>query len=413
MTMDKADRKLFTQMLLRIAAIVAVASLVILFFFQPHIFSRFFRRLLHILEPFLWGGAIAYLLNPMSSFCEKYLKKHWEKLFKKPAGKGMRAVGITLSLLIMAGILVLLIFSVLPALISSISSLVKQIPGAVNRFEEWLNSLDQGDASHEAIAYLQQITTTLTDRLQNLLQTTILPNLETYVSSITSSFMSLFNVIKNFGLGCIIACYLLGSKERFLSEARLIVFALFPEKVALWIRKEYHFTDDMFNGFIHGKLLDSLIIGIICYIFTLIAGTPYAVLVSVIIGVTNIIPFFGPYLGAIPSALFILTVSPTKCLVFLIFLFVLQQFDGNILGPAILGDSLGISAIWILFSILLFSSMWGIVGMLIGVPAFAVIYDILRSGIQQLLRMRSKEDMFLSYEENFPREQSKRARKRS
>lgn len=413
MTMDKADRKLFTQMLLRIAAIVAVASLVILFFFKPQIFSDFFDRLIHILEPFLWGGAIAYLLNPMSCFFEKHLKKFWEKVFKKPAGKGARTISIILSLVVMAGVLVLLLFAVLPALVSSISSLVKQIPGAVRRFEEWLNSLDQGDASHEAVAYLQQITTTLTDKLQNLLQTTILPNLETYVSSITSSFMSLFNVIKNFGLGCIIACYLLGSKERFLAEARLIVFALFPEKAALWIRKEYHFTDEMFNGFIHGKLLDSLIIGIICYIFTLIAGTPYGVLVSVIVGVTNIIPFFGPYLGAIPSALFILTVSPTDCLVFLIFLFVLQQFDGNILGPAILGDSLGISAIWILFSILLFSSLWGIVGMLIGVPAFAVIYDIVRSGIQQLLRLRKKEELFQCYEEEFPREQSKRTRKRS
>jgi len=320
----------------------------------------------------------------------------------------VRMGSIILSLLVMAGALVLLIFSVLPALVNSISSLVKQIPGAVTHFEAWLNSLDQGEPFHEAIGYLQQITTTLSDRLQNLLQTTILPNLETYVSGITSSFISLFNVIKNFGLGCIIASYLLGAKERFLSQARLIVFALFPERTALWIRKEYHITDKMFSGFIHGKLTDSLIIGILCYIFTLIAGTPYAILVSVIVGVTNIIPFFGPYLGAIPSALFILTVSPMKCLIFLIFLFILQQFDGNILGPAILGDSLGISAIWILFSILLFGSLWGLVGMLIGVPLFAILYDIFRTAVHQLLKKRNRTEMVQDYVERFPHEPSKR-----
>ena len=157
----------------------------------------------------------------------------------------------------------------------------------------------------------------------------------------------------------------------------------------------------MFSGFIHGKVLDSLIIGVICLIFTLAVRMPYAVLISVIVGVTNIIPFFGPYIGAIPSALLVLTVSPVKCIVFVVFIIVLQQLDGNYIGPRILGDRLGISGIWILFSIMVFSSLLGFVGMLVGVPVFAVIYDLIRRGIYRLLNMRGEEKRIAVYETTY------------
>ena len=196
-----------------------------------------------------------------------------------------------------------------------------------------------------------------------------------------------------------------------MAQAKLIVYAVFPESAAEWIRKEVHFTDRMFSGFIIGKLVDSLIIGLICFVFMMLFSMPYAMLISVIVGVTNIIPFFGPYLGAIPSLVLILTVSPVKCLIFLAFIILLQQFDGNILGPAILGDRLGLSGFWILFSIMIFSSLWGIVGMLIGVPLFAVIYDIIRSLIRWLLNYREQDSLMKEYENRYPEkpEQAKKS----
>ena len=207
--------------------------------------------------------------------------------------------------------------------------------------------------------------------------------------------------MKNFGLGMIVAVYLMNGWEKFGAQAKMIVYAIFPKKAAEWIQYEIHYTDRMFSGFIHGKILDSAIVGIICFIFTMFTGMPYALLVSVIVGVTNIIPFFGPYMGMIPSALLILTSSPWKCLVFLVFIILLQQVDGNVLGPRILGETVGISSFWILFSILFFGSIWGLVGMIVGVPLFAVIYDLISRGVSNLLRKRRQETMLDKYTERF------------
>ena len=405
--MNINQHRQFIQLLFKVAAVVAVASLVILFFFRTQLFLKAFGKLLYILEPFLYGIAIAYLLNPVCEFFEKTFQKLAGQMHR-PVGGAVRTVSMLLSLIVLFVMLFLLVIAVIPSLVESITSLVRELPPAIDRFEEWLRSLDQGEATHEAIAYLQQITDTLSAKLQDFLQTSFLPNLQTYLTNITSSFMSLFNVIKNFGLGCIVASYLMGNRERFLAQGKMVVYAVFPEKAARWIEGEVHCTDRMFSGFIHGKLLDSLIIGLLCYIFLLIMRMPYAVLVSVIVGVTNVIPFFGPYLGAIPSALLILTVSPMKCLIFLVFIIILQQFDGNILGPTILGDRLGISGIWILFSILFFSSIWGFAGMLLGVPVFAVLYDIAGRAVRRLLEAKDERWMIEGYEKRFPKEPPKK-----
>ena len=375
---------------------------VILFFFKNSFYAKTFGRIIQILEPFIYGGAIAYLLRPAVKFFERHLENLLRRL-KKPVKSGsFRMVSILLSLLIALLLVILLIMTVLPELISSITGIVRRMPAVMEQFSTWIATLDQGGMSHELVVYVQQVADTLTDHLQNFLQTSVLPNLQTVITNVTSSFMGILSVLKNVGLGCIIAAYLLGSWERFMAQAKLIVYAVFPESAAEWIRKEVHFTDRMFSGFIIGKLVDSLIIGLICFAFMMLFSMPYAMLISVIVGVTNIIPFFGPYLGAIPSLVLILTVSPVKCLIFLAFIILLQQFDGNILGPAILGDRLGLSGFWILFSIMIFSSLWGIVGMLIGVPLFAVIYDIIRSLIRWLLNYREQDGLMKEYENRYP-----------
>ena len=405
----KSDKqKQFINNLLQVAAIVAVICVIILLFFRTSIFTGALKRFMSILTPFINGFVIAYLLNPLCAFFERGLQKLTAGWKHRPGKGTIRMAGILLSLLCAAIVLILLIIAVLPSLVTSISSLISQIPGAVSRFEAWLTTLDQGETTHEIISYLQQITDTLVNKLQNFLQTSFLPNLQTYVTNVTSSFMNLFSVIKDFGLGCIVAAYLMGDKERFIAQVRLITYALLPARAADWCVSEIRLAHSKFSGFIRGKLLDSLIIGILCYIFMLLARMPYALLVSVIVGVTNIIPFFGPYIGAVPSAVLILTVSPFKCLVFIVFIILLQQFDGNILGPSILGDRLGISGIWILFSILLFSSLWGFAGMIVGVPVFAVLYDLIQRGIYYLLRRKDNTSMIAEYEQDFPKETAKK-----
>ena len=178
---------------------------------------------------------------------------------------------------------------------------------------------------------------------------------------------------------------------------KMVVYAVFPRNVADWIRREARFTNEKISGFIVGKMIDSLIIGVTCFVFVMITGMPYAMLISIIVGVTNMVPFFGPYLGGIPSAILLLTVSPVRCLIFVIFIVLLQQLDGNVIGPRILGNKLGLSAFWILFAILVFGAIWGIPGMLVGAPVFAVLYDIARNAVLTLLERKGEKDLLDEY----------------
>ena len=405
--MNERERIRVKQLLVNVALVTAVVCLIISLFFRTKGFTHIVFRFLRILTPFFYGGAIAYLLCPVCRFLERVFGAADRKIGKKRHPGLVRTAAIFLSIVFLFAVILLLLLMLLPELISSISSLVSQLPDAFNKFESWLRTVDNNDVTHEAAMVLQEAMDTISNKLENFLQTDLLPMLQTLVPNVTSSFMNLFAVVKDFGLGCIISAYILGKREKFAAQGKLILYGLLPEKGADWILDELALTDTKLMGFIKGKLVDSLIIGILCFIFTYFARMPYALLVSVIVGVTNIIPFFGPYLGAIPSALLILTVSPIKCLVFLVFIILLQQFDGNYLGPKLLGDRLGISGIWILFSILLFSSLWGILGMIIGVPVFAVLYDLFRRLIFRCLRRRSRGDMIEEYHQAFDENEGK------
>ena len=404
-TMDKNQFKRDAGHLLMLAAALAVACLVILFFFRTSVFIGVGKKLVSILMPFIYGAVIAYLLRPACFRLEGLLLR----LFHVPAdGKrrsSFRLVSVLISLILMLALIVLLLVIVLPQLISSISSLIQQLPAALEKLRSLLKSFDTGESSHEIVVYLQQAADTLSGRLQAYLQTSLLPDLQSLISRITSSFMGLVDFLGNFGLGCIVAVYFLASWEKIKAQAKMVVYGIFPQKAADWIRHEVRFSDSMFSSFINGKILDSAIIGLICFIFCSLMNMPYALLVSVIVGITNIIPFFGPYIGAIPSALLILTVSPGKCILFVIFIIVLQQIDGNILGPAILGGKMGLSSFWILFSILFFGSIWGLPGMLVGVPFFAVLYDLITRFIVSRLRKKGQEEMVGDYTDRFCRQE--------
>ena len=256
----------------------------------------------------------------------------------------------------------------------------------------------------ELQTYFNHFSSQVENGLNDVLKanSSMMTTIQGIVNNITVQLIEVLSVFKNMFLGFLIAVYLLASRKLFGAQAKLLLYGIFPNKWAKIIEEEVHYTDKMFNGFFVGKIIDSAIIGLICFAGTTLLGFESAAFISVVIGVTNIIPFFGPFIGAIPCALLLLLGSnPWDALYFLIFIVILQQVDGNIIGPKILGNTTGVSSFWVLFAILLFGGMWGVVGMVIGVPLFAVIYDIIRKLVYRGLRKHKRESMITDYEEKY------------
>lgn len=236
--------------------------------------------------------------------------------------------------------------------------------------------------------YLEIGLTKGTEFFENWAKTEFLPQTKNIVAGLTSGVIGAVRIVFNVVIGIIISIYVLMSKESFIGQSKKLVYAIFPGKQANAIIHTVHKSNEIFGGFISGKILDSLIIGILCFICLYLMKMPYTVLVSVIVGVTNVIPFFGPYLGAVPSAILIMLANPIQGLYFILFILVLQQVDGNIIGPKILGDSTGLSSFWVVFAILIGGGVFGIPGMIIGVPVFAVIFYIIRNILNYALKRK-------------------------
>lgn len=209
-----------------------------------------------------------------------------------------------------------------------------------------------------------------------------------FIASITTGVYNVVRAIFNVIIGFIVAVYVLMTKEKFIGQLKKIIYAIFRPRYGNVVMEVIRKADDVFGGFFIGKIIDSLIIGCICFVGLAILRMPYVALVSVIVGVTNIIPFFGPYIGAIPSVILIFLVDPMKGLYFIIFIIVLQQVDGNVIGPKILGNTTGLSPFWVIFAILLFGGSFGVIGMLFGVPIFAVLYYIIKRVVEHVLKKR-------------------------
>ena len=245
--------------------------------------------------------------------------------------------------------------------------------------------------------YVNNAFASLESWLKNWATTDLLPTVQNMMGGAFTVASSVLTAMKNIVLGLIICVYLLLSRKRFAKHGRAVIYALFKPARAEALLREVSFIDTTFVGFFGGKILDSAIVGLICYVFCMImtfaAGFQNAVLISVIIGVTNVIPYFGPFIGAAPAALLILISSPRNCLIFLVFIVILQQFDGNVLGPKLLAGSVGLTGFWVLFAITLFQGLFGFVGILVGVPVFAVIYDLVRRAIVNGLRRHGKLDV--------------------
>ncbi|MGI6722626.1 MAG: AI-2E family transporter [Anaerovoracaceae bacterium] len=326
-----------------------------------------------ILTPFVYGLVMAYLLCPLYNWGVRTFRR--PKLFHK--GKRDRSLTIAkalstvLSIAVLLGIVIGILALIIPQVIHSVMSIADDLPGAIDSLTKWARGLSHNS---QLAGPIGKLLSNGAHDFRQWVENHLVPGYDSIVSGVRDVGIGIVNAIKNFFIGLVICIFFINSKEIFSAQCKKLVLAVFREDRADAFLRGAAFVNKTFGGFINGKLIDSLIVGVICFIFMSIVGWPYAVLISVIVGVTNIIPFFGPFIGAIPSALLLLMVDPLTCLYFLIFILVLQQIDGNIIGPKILGDSTGLASFWVMFAILVGGGLFGFVGMIVGIPVFAVIY---------------------------------------
>ena len=347
------------------------------------------KRLFGILGPFVWGLVLSYLLNPLTRGIERHLFQPLAKrLYKgKRAAKAegfARGMAVLASEIVMLAVIVALFYLILPQLYSSIVMIVDNSPIYIANLTKWVEQTLQDFPELET--YISDALQSINTNVMDWARTTLLPGLGSMVSNLTAGLAYVVKGVYNLIIGIIVSVYILSNMERFIAGVRRLTYSLFGIETAEKIRDGLAFTDKTFMGFINGKLLDSAIIGLICYIVCAILNMPYALLVSVIVGLTYIIPFFGPFIGAVPSALIILMVDPMKTLIFVIFIIVLQQIDGNLIGPKILGSSIGINGFWVMFSIILGAGLFGFWGMLLGVPVFVLIYTLIDGAVVKKLK---------------------------
>lgn len=363
------------------------------------------NKLGSILAPFAYGGVVAYLLRPMCNLYEGLFQKHLPKKLKKLSN------GLAVGLSMISGLLIVyaLIIMIAPQLFSSIQTLWLSLPDKISALYAW--AMATFGENEKLVSLFNTIYNTVNTDLQNWANNTLAPYVSSVVSIVSGVGSSVWKVLMflyNLLIGLIVAVYLLFSRKKFARQSVLIIRSALKPKWAELLLDEVAFIDRMFGGFIDGKILDSAIIGVLCYIGCTIFRFPNALLVSAVVGITNVIPFFGPIIGAVPSTLLILIESPIKALWFVVFVLALQQLDGNVIGPKILGDRTGLSSFWVLFTIILFGGLWGVFGMVIGVPLFGVIYDTVKKLVRRGLDRKGQIEVWEQYKADYPDEEPKK-----
>ena len=327
---------------------------------------------INILSPFAGGIVIAYILDPMVKF-------FYAKLFKEK--KGTRGFAILLAYAVAILLLMLLGWLVVPQIVNSIGMLFTNFPSYIQGVQEMLLYVQS-----EYGIDLQQATKMLDDSEAMVkeiyaMATNAMPQIVASIGSVASNFVAIFTSIAA-------SIYMLADKNHLLHQLRTLAHAFLPEKVASNTLRICHYANVNFTGFFVGKIIDSAIIGVITFVAMTILRLDFAVLISVFIGITNIIPVFGPFIGAIPSVFILLLIDPLQAVIFCVLILMIQLVDGNFIGPKILGSSIGISALWILFSIVVGGDLFGIVGMIVGVPVFATLYGLAQEFVHYALDKR-------------------------
>lgn len=350
-------------------------------------FTKAFGNYISVLYPFFYGFIIAYLLNFLYIFLEKLFKK--AKILQTQS-KIRRFLNILLSYVIGTAFVTIFIGFILPQLIISITGLIGELPKYIRGTSDYISKiLETYILDPRIVEFLNDRWAILGDQITKI-ASDLLPAAFTLIRT---TAMSIWNVV----LGVIISIYFLTDKEKLLATSKKTIYGLFGKKIADRLVTLITRTQRIFSQFLVGKVLDSLIIGAITFVVLSLMNMPYVVLITFIITVTNIVPFFGPFIGAIPSVIIILFVSPLKALWFLIFIIILQQVDGNYIGPKILGDSMGISSFWILFSILVSGKILGFAGLIVGVPLFVLVYSIVKEYLEEKLRNKGLPEQTIAY----------------
>lgn len=381
-----------------LTAFLVIAAGILFYYFVFHGSNVMvaINKLTDILMPVVYGLATAYLMVPILNFIEtKFLIPISEKIGIKPSKRRnsvIRGIGVFATAFLFIALIYLLIHMLVSQLVPSIQNIVNNFDNYTGNFMNWINRMMNSypDVKTNVLQMVDQYSHQL-DELISKLPTDANVWLKR-LKTVTNTATSIIGVFWDFLIGFIISIYVMASKERFIGQAKKICYAVFERNTANIIIRNFRFTHKTFIGFLSGKIVDSIIIGLLCFIGVTLMNMPYGALISVIIGVTNVIPFFGPYLGAIPSAILILIVDPMhpmRFVYFLVFILVLQQFDGNFLGPKILGNSTGLTSFWVIFSITLFGGLFGIFGMIVGVPVFAVIYAAIKSVVNTALTKKA------------------------
>ena len=375
--MKIVPNKKYNTVALYAALVIAANVLLIVAILKFDAIASVFGTLMRVLSPVIWGLIIAFLMNPIMVNTEKLFKKKKEG----SSGKLMRAFSVTIASLVFLGIVVGLLVIVVPELVESIKNLFNNMGDLRDKLENWIKN---------TFSNYPSLVDTATEKIDAFTKdaSVIFEKIQPMMDDLVSGAWDVLSFIKDFVLGFIVSIYMLCNKETLLAQIKKTIVSITKKSTCAKIMNISSQANKVFSGFITGKIIDSIIIGLLCFIGLTLMGMPYNIMIAVIVGVTNIIPFFGPIIGAVPSTLLMLIVDPKKAILLFIFILILQQFDGNILGPKILGDSTGLPGFWVLVSLIICGGLFGFAGMVLAVPMFALLYSFTRSWVENKLKRK-------------------------
>lgn len=381
---------------------LSVIALGILFYFTILRFDNIIKiigKILYIFRPLLYGIIIAFILTQSFNFFNRKFIKLLSKRSKDTikVKKESKIISISISILILLLILFWIFYLLIPKLLISVVGIVEMLPDSIVKVESWLENILKGNPAIENI-----ILTMINDSSKSILSYLsegILPKMENIVTTVTVGLNGMYEFLRDFTIGIVFSVYLLINKNKYVSEMKKFIYTFLGIKKGNSLLQGARYSYNIFNGFIKGKLLTSVALGIVCYIAMILFKMPYAALISLIVAITNIIPFFGPIIGWVPGVILLLLINPIQALYFTIIIIVLQQIEGNILSPKIVGDSIGLSGFWVLFSIMIFGGIFGLVGMIIGVPIFAIFYHFASYQLKKYLAKKDLPSETVDYED--------------
>ena len=389
--MEENKNDIYFKWGLTAVAVIVIALVISLIFSKLGPIATAISTIISTVSSVLYGVVMAFLMAPVYDRIGIWVGEILSSLFPKwkKSDKYAKMIATLACLVILILVVFALIMMIIPELVNSITNVISYAPSGTQNLEAWLKDILNKNPNLEKLIIGNYLD--ISARLSDIATTTVLPNVNTYIKNLSSGVINALGVVVNIIIGLMVMMYLLNMKTTLASQAKKIVYAVAGVKIGNEVVTEARYIKNMFEKFIVGKIIDSIIIGIINYVFMAIIHMPYALLISVVVGVTNVIPFFGPFIGAIPSIILLLLISPFTALQFAVWILVLQQVDGNIIGPKILGQTTGLPSFWVLFSILLFGGLFGIVGMIIAVPTWAIIYRTISRLSEHFLKKKGLE----------------------